>query len=40
MVRVGKIKFVDIYAENQTAKHRNEIYVVYNTRNSMLDIRM
>lgn len=32
MVRVGKIKFVDIYAENQTAKHRNEIYVIYNTK--------
>ena len=32
MVRVGKFKFIDIYAEDQHNKSSSETYVVYNTK--------
>lgn len=32
MVRVGKVKFVDIYAEDQRSKSSSETFVVYNTK--------
>lgn len=32
MVRVGKFKFVDIYAEDTRSRSSSETYVVYNTK--------
>lgn len=37
MVRVGKFKFVDIYAEDQHNKSSSETYVVYNTKKPFKD---